>query len=124
PAHRAAHLVVPPLAGAGGVAVPEAEQRVVLVEGGHRPEAGALDVAGDIAAPRRKEVTVVAHRGAVHRNDVVDAPQQILRAPWHEPHSCWYVAFHQRFLPSAGDADGTRTQHAVWLRPPPPATRR
>jgi hypothetical protein len=56
---------VPPLAGAGRVAVAEAGEVAVGGQRGDRPEAGPADVGADVAAPGLQQLGAVAHRLAV-----------------------------------------------------------
>jgi MFS family permease len=84
---RRAHLIVPPLAGAGGVAVAEAGQPAVGGEGGDRAEAGPPDVGADVAPAGLQQLLAVAHRLAVDGDHVVQPPQQVVRLPRNEPHT-------------------------------------
>src|SRR5690606_25282546 len=83
---RRLHLVVPPLPGLGGVAVPKAEQRPVLGKRGDGSKTGPVHMRGHVAAPRRQHVVAVAHRLAVHVDDVVQALGEVVRSPGHDPH--------------------------------------
>ena len=94
---RGAHLVVPPLAGAGGVAVAEAGELAVGGQRGDRAEAGPAHVRGDVArggppaarrgspSPRRtpppRRRAAGAGRPAVHGTSLIAAgPCPRLRA--------------------------------------------
>ena len=77
---------MPPLAGLGGVAVAEAEQRALGVHRGDGPEAAPVHVRGDVAAPGHQHLGRVAHGLAVDVDDVVDAPGEVVRGPRHDPH--------------------------------------
>ena len=81
-----AHLVVPPLPGAGRVAVPEPGEPAVGGQRGDGPETGAADVRGDVPAPGLQQLRAVAHRFAVHGHHVVEPADQVVRLPGHEPH--------------------------------------
>src|SRR5262245_10522550 len=83
---RGPDLVMPPLSLRGAVAVAEAEQGTEIVKRGHGAEPIAADVGRDVPAPCDQQLALVAHRLAVHRDDVVQSPRQIIRGPRHDPH--------------------------------------
>lgn len=85
-AQRVAHLVVPPLPGRAAVAIAEAEQVVVVVEGRDGLERLAPGVPGHIAAPGLQELHRIAHRLPIDGDDVVEPREEVVPAPPHEPH--------------------------------------
>src|SRR5687768_12570156 len=85
----AADLVVPPLPSLGDVAVAEPEQRRLRVERGHGPEAEPVHMRGDVSPPGDEQVVAVPHGLAVHRDDVVQPPGELLRPPRHDAHRHW-----------------------------------
>ena len=75
--HRLAHQVVPPLAGLGRVAVPEADEHAVVVERGAALEPVVLGVPSRGDRPLRPRVVGVAHRQDVDVHRLVDACREL-----------------------------------------------